>query len=73
LTVELREHAYQTDDIVFFGRLVFEKGCDDLIRAYGLWIRGSAGDEGARGATSPDHLRPGPGENGSRARSTLSN
>jgi glycosyltransferase involved in cell wall biosynthesis len=36
---EARARAYETGDIVFFGRLVFEKGCDDLVRAYELWRR----------------------------------
>jgi glycosyltransferase involved in cell wall biosynthesis len=36
-TADARDRAYKTGDIVFFGRLVFEKGCDDLIRAYALW------------------------------------
>jgi glycogen(starch) synthase len=31
------DRSYRTGDIVFFGRLVFEKGCDDLIRAYARW------------------------------------
>jgi glycogen synthase len=44
---EARARAYETGDIVFFGRLVFEKGCDDLIRAYALW-RGRAGAAGGR-------------------------
>lgn len=34
---EARARAYETGDIVFFGRLVFEKGCEDLLRAYALW------------------------------------
>jgi glycosyltransferase involved in cell wall biosynthesis len=34
---EARATAYTQGDIVFFGRLVFEKGCDDLVRAYALW------------------------------------
>jgi glycosyltransferase involved in cell wall biosynthesis len=38
-TSQARSQAYETGDIVFFGRLVFEKGCDDLIRAYALWRR----------------------------------
>jgi glycosyltransferase involved in cell wall biosynthesis len=43
-TEDLRTSAYESGDIVFFGRLVFEKGCDDLIRAYALWRQRSAGD-----------------------------
>ena len=38
-TSQARSQAYETGDVVFFGRLVFEKGCDDLIRAYALWRR----------------------------------
>jgi glycogen synthase len=45
-TLEARARAYETGDIVFFGRLVFEKAADDLIRAYETWRRGDAG--GAR-------------------------
>jgi glycogen(starch) synthase len=43
-TPEARAHAHEHGDIVFFGRLVFEKGCDDLIRAYASWCdRGTPG------------------------------
>jgi glycogen synthase len=38
-TSEARADAHARGDIVFFGRLVFEKGCDVLIRAYDLWLR----------------------------------
>jgi glycosyltransferase involved in cell wall biosynthesis len=34
-----KARAYQTGDIVFFGRLVFEKGVDDLMRAHALWCK----------------------------------
>lgn len=44
LTADDRTRAYETGDIVFFGRLVFEKGCDDLIRAYQLWRRTGGGE-----------------------------
>jgi glycogen synthase len=37
-----RAIAYQEGDIVFFGRLVFEKGCDDLIHAYAKLRAGGA-------------------------------
>jgi glycosyltransferase involved in cell wall biosynthesis len=50
LTPERRRHAYLTGDIVFFGRLVFEKGCDDLVRAYRLWLNRAGGDLGGRAA-----------------------
>jgi glycosyltransferase involved in cell wall biosynthesis len=30
--------SFEGGDIVFFGRLVFEKGCDVLVRAYASWI-----------------------------------
>lgn len=36
-TPEGRRRAHLAGDIVFFGRLVFEKGCDVLIKAYALW------------------------------------
>ena len=36
-TAEARVRAHETGDVVFFGRLVFEKGCEDLLRAYALW------------------------------------
>jgi glycogen(starch) synthase len=43
-TPEARSYAHEHGDIVFFGRLVFEKGCDNLIRAYAGWCsRGSPG------------------------------
>jgi glycosyltransferase involved in cell wall biosynthesis len=43
-TVEARADAHVHGDIVFFGRLVFEKGCDVLVRAYALWLgRGGPG------------------------------
>jgi glycogen synthase len=43
-TAEARADAHEHGDIVFFGRLVFEKGCDVLIRAYALWLsRGRPG------------------------------
>jgi glycosyltransferase involved in cell wall biosynthesis len=43
-TIEARADAHQRGDIVFFGRLVFEKGCDVLVRAYALWLgRGRPG------------------------------
>lgn len=32
-----RRQAHLAGDIVFFGRLVFEKGCDVLLKAYALW------------------------------------
>ena len=37
MTSEARASAYETGNLVFFGRLVFEKGCEDLIKAYALW------------------------------------
>jgi glycogen(starch) synthase len=37
-TPEARAQAHAHGDIVFFGRLVFEKGCDTLIRAYASWL-----------------------------------
>lgn len=37
MTSDARASSYQTGDLVFFGRLVFEKGCEDLINAYALW------------------------------------
>ena len=41
---EARADAHEHGDIVFFGRLVFEKGCDKLIRAYAGWLaRGTPG------------------------------
>lgn len=36
-SAEARRRAHATGDIVFFGRLVFEKGCDVLLKAYALW------------------------------------
>ncbi len=38
-TQDKRSKAYADGDIVFFGRLVFEKGCDVLIDAYGAFRR----------------------------------
>ena len=51
-TVEARADAHEHGDIVFFGRLVFEKGCDVLVRAYALWL--GRGGPGLR----PDRARP---------------
>lgn len=45
---EERAHAYETGDIVFFGRLVFEKAADDLIRAYDRWRRERTNPHGRR-------------------------
>jgi glycogen synthase len=39
---EARARAHEQGDIVFFGRLTFEKGCDDLIRAYAAWRRATS-------------------------------
>jgi glycogen synthase len=36
-TAEARSQAHTQGDIVSFGRLVFEKGCDKLIRGFALW------------------------------------
>jgi glycosyltransferase involved in cell wall biosynthesis len=41
---DMRARAHQAGDIVFFGRLVFEKGCDVLVRSYARWLgRGCPG------------------------------
>jgi glycosyltransferase involved in cell wall biosynthesis len=37
-----RAAAYATGDILCFARLVFEKGCDDLVRAYARFREGAA-------------------------------
>jgi glycosyltransferase involved in cell wall biosynthesis len=52
-TPAARSRAYESGDVVFFGRLVFEKGCDDLIRAYDRWRRESAD---SRPRTRPPRL-----------------
>jgi glycosyltransferase involved in cell wall biosynthesis len=56
LTPETRQRAYRGGDIVFFGRLVFEKGCDDLVRAYRLWLNRTGGGASGRSPTSPPRL-----------------
>jgi glycosyltransferase involved in cell wall biosynthesis len=47
---EERARAFRGGDVVFFGRLVFEKGCDDLVRAYALARRRRAGAGAGRAA-----------------------
>ena len=51
---EARRHAQSAGDIVFFGRLVFEKGVDVLLRAYALWR--SRGCPGLSAGRSPPRL-----------------
>jgi glycosyltransferase involved in cell wall biosynthesis len=41
-SADARAAAYATGDILCFARLVFEKGCDDLVRAYARFREGAA-------------------------------
>jgi glycosyltransferase involved in cell wall biosynthesis len=51
---ELRARAYREGDVVFFGRLVFEKGVDDLVNAFAR-LRASHPDA-LSGRTRPPRL-----------------
>ena len=52
-TASARAIAHQAGDIVFFGRLVFEKGVDRLIRAYALWRSSGSSSGLAAGRSLP--------------------
>jgi glycogen synthase len=55
LTASARVAAHEAGDVVFFGRLVFEKGVDDLLRAFKLF-RGVSGGLPGPGRTRPPRL-----------------